>query len=222
MAERVNYRSFPDIADTDTFEWIQNRGMEVQRLMTYYKCAMLEVETKFKVLDAEYSLQHDRNPINSVKTRLKQFSSIMEKLERNNLPFTLTSIEENLSDIAGVRVICSFIEDVYTLADALLNQDDIQLIEMKDYIKEPKENGYRSLHLIVAIPIFLENEKRIMKVEIQLRTIAMDCWASLEHQLHYKKDYEFDEKSMEQLYECAQLSMKLDTIMDELRAKSNI
>lgn len=222
MAELSKNRNFPDITDTDTFEWIQARGMEVQRLMTYYRCAMLEVETKFKVLDAEYSLQHDRNPINSIKTRLKHFGSIMEKLERNSHPFTLQSMEENLNDIAGVRVICSFIEDVYTLTEALLKQDDIQLIEIKDYIKNPKENGYRSLHLIVAIPIFLENEKRIMKVEIQLRTIAMDCWASLEHQLHYKKDYEFDENSIRQLYECAQLSMKLDTIMDELRKKSNI
>lgn len=215
-----NYSGY--LQNADTFEWMKSRGAEMRRLMTYYKCAMLEVETKFKVLDAEYSLQHDRNPINSIKTRLKQFSSIMEKLERNHLPFTLSAIEENLNDIAGVRVICSFIEDVYTLADALLNQDDVQLIEKKDYIKKPKENGYRSLHLIIAIPIFLENEKRMMKVEIQLRTIAMDCWASLEHQLHYKKDYEFDSESMEKLYECTQLSTKLDTIMDELRKKNNI
>lgn len=222
MSDLNSFKNIPYMSDTDTLEWIHHKSMEVQRLMTYYKCAMLEVETKFKVLDAEYSLQHDRNPINSIKTRLKSFSSIIGKLERNNLPLTLASIENNLNDIAGVRVICSFIEDVYTLADALMNQDDIQLIEIKDYIKNPKKNGYRSLHLIVAIPIFLENEKRIMKVEIQLRTIAMDCWASLEHQLHYKKDYEFDDESMAQLYECAQLSIKLDTIMDELRAKSNI
>lgn len=221
MAEPLN-NHIPFIADSSVIDWLQERSIEMQRLMTYYRCAMLEVETKFKVLDAEYSMQHDRNPINSVKTRLKKFESIIEKLERRNLPFSLNSIEDNLNDIAGVRVICSFVEDVYTLAEALLNQDDIQLIERKDYIQNPKGNGYRSLHLIVAIPIFLENEKRMMKVEIQLRTIAMDCWASLEHQLHYKKDYEFDDESMAKLYECAQLSMKLDTIMDELRAKSNI
>ncbi|MBQ7903392.1 MAG: GTP pyrophosphokinase family protein [Oscillospiraceae bacterium] len=221
MAEPLN-NHIPFITDSSVIDWLQERGLEMQRLMTYYRCAMLEVETKFKVLDAEYSMQHDRNPINSVKTRLKKFESIIEKLERRNLPFSINSIEENLNDIAGVRVICSFVEDVYTLAEALLNQDDVQLIERKDYIQNPKSNGYRSLHLIVAIPIFLENEKRMMKVEIQLRTIAMDCWASLEHQLHYKKDYEFDDESMAKLYECAQLSMKLDTIMDELRAKSNI
>lgn len=221
MAEPLN-NHIPFITDSSVIDWLQERSIEMQRLMTYYRCAMLEVETKFKVLDAEYSMQHDRNPINSVKTRLKKFESIIEKLKRRNLPFSINSIEDNLNDIAGVRVICSFVEDVYTLAEALLNQDDVQLIERKDYIHNPKSNGYRSLHLIVAIPIFLENEKRMMKVEIQLRTIAMDCWASLEHQLHYKKDYEFDDESMAKLYECAQLSMKLDTIMDELRAKSNI
>lgn len=220
MAENLN--NIAGILNNDMIDWIQERSLDMQRLMTYYKCAMLEVETKFKVLDAQYSLQHDRNPINSIKIRLKSFNSIMEKLERRKLPFTFESIENNLNDIAGVRVICSFVEDVYTLADALLSQDDVQLIERKDYVNNPKGNGYRSLHLIVAVPIFLENEKRMMKVEIQLRTIAMDCWASLEHQLRYKKDYEFTEESMEKLYKCALLSMELDKIMDELREKSNI
>ena len=216
MAEKLN------LIPSDMLDWLQEKSIDMQRLMTYYKCAMLEVETKFKVLDAQYSLQHDRNPINSIKTRLKSFSSIVEKLERRGFPFTFESVENNLNDIAGVRVICSFVEDVYTLADALLSQDDVQLIERKDYVNDPKGNGYRSLHLIVAVPIFLENEKRMMKVEIQLRTIAMDCWASLEHQLRYKKDYEFTEESVAKLYECALLSMKLDEIMDELRANSNI
>lgn len=220
MAE--NIAGIPTLMNKGMMDWLQERSIDMQKLMTYYKCAMLEVETKFKVLDAQYSLQHDRNPINSIKTRLKSFSSIMEKLERRSLPFTFDSIENNLNDIAGVRVICSFIEDVYTLADALLKQDDVQLIERKDYVNNPKGNGYRSLHLIVAVPIFLENEKRMMKVEIQLRTIAMDCWASLEHQLRYKKDYQFTEESIEKLYKCALLSMELDKIMDELREKSNI
>ncbi len=217
-----NTTGIPTLMNKEMMDWLQERSIDMQKLMTYYKCAMLEVETKFKVLDAQYSLQHDRNPINSIKIRLKQFASIMEKLERRGLPFTLESIENNLNDIAGVRVICSFVEDVYTLADALLSQDDVQLIERKDYVNNPKGNGYRSLHLIVAVPIFLENEKRMMKVEIQLRTIAMDCWASLEHQLRYKKDYQFTDESIEKLYKCALLSMELDKIMDELREKSNI
>ena len=125
--------------------------------------------------------------------------------------------EQNLNDVAGIRVICPFEEDVYTLAEALLRQDDITLIQRKDYIQNPKDNGYRSLHLIVAVPIFLGNEKRIMKVEIQLRTIAMDCWASLEHQLRYKKNNRSTEEVEKELLECAQLSFELDERMDKLR-----
>ena len=128
-------------------------------LMSYYNCAIMEVQTKLNVLNEEYSLQHDRNPIESIKSRLKEPQSILNKLERKGLPFSVKAIEENLNDIAGIRVICSFPEDVYTIADALLKQDDIKLIEQKDYIMTPKPNGYRSLHLIVEIPIFLANEK---------------------------------------------------------------
>ena len=193
--------------------------MDLNQLMAYYRCAIMEVETKFNVLNEEYSLQYDRNPISSIKSRLKSPDSIQAKLEKNNFPVTPESIEENLTDIAGIRVICSFPEDVYTLANALLRQDDIRLITKKDYIKNPKPNGYRSLHLIVEIPIFLSNEKRIMKVEIQLRTIAMDFWASLEHQLRYKKDTEFTEEMMKELYECANASALLDMRMDELRKR---
>lgn len=119
--------------------------------------------------------------------------------------------------MAGVRVVCSFVDDVYLLADALLKQDDITLLEKKDYIANPKPNGYRSLHLIVTVPIFLEHEKRIMQVEIQLRTIAMDFWASLEHQLRYKKDFDFTEEMAKELQDCADLSAKLDARMDSLR-----
>lgn len=189
------------------------------KLMAYYKCALMEVETKFNVLNEEYSLEFDRNPISSIKTRLKSPISIKEKLERNDFPVTTESIEQNLNDVAGIRVICSFPEDVYALANALLRQDDIVLVKKKDYIKKPKDNGYRSLHLIVAVPIFLSCEKRIMKVEIQLRTIAMDFWASLEHQLRYKKDTEFTEDMMKELYKCAQISADLDMRMDTLRKK---
>ena len=186
--------------------------------MAYYRCAIMEIETKFNVLNEEFSLQYDRNPINGMKSRLKKMPSIKEKLERKNLPMTIDSIEENLNDIAGIRVICSFPEDVYMLADAFLKQDDITLIEKKDYIANPKPNGYRSLHLIVAVPIFLAHEKRIMKAEIQLRTIAMDSWASLEHQLRYKKDFEFTEHMAGELLHCAHLSAELDERMDALRA----
>jgi putative GTP pyrophosphokinase len=190
------------------------------KMMAYYRCAMMEIETKFNVLNEEFSLQYDRNPINGMKSRLKNPISMKEKMERKNIPFTIENAEENLNDIAGIRVICSFYDDVYSLAEALLKQDDITLVEMKDYIKNPKPNGYRSLHLIVSVPIFLEKEKRLMKVEIQLRTIAMDFWASLEHQLRYKKDFEFTEEMAKELLYCATLSAELDGRMNKLREKT--
>ena len=188
-------------------------------LMSYYKCAMLEIETKFKVLNEQFSLGREQNPIESIKVRLKSMQSIREKLSRRGLPFTVESIEKNLNDVAGVRVICGFHDDIYLLAECLLRQDDIKLIEMKDYIKNPKENGYRSLHIIVEIPIFLYSEKRFMRVEIQLRTIAMETWANLEHRLRYKKA--LNEKQLEKtadlLNECAQLSETLDHKMQLVR-----
>jgi putative GTP pyrophosphokinase len=188
-----------------------------EKLMAYYKCAMMEIETKFNVLNEQFSLQHDRNPISSIKTRIKSPESILKKLSSRNLQMSVASMEKNIYDIAGVRVICSFTQDVYTLADALLSQDDISIVEIKDYIKNPKDNGYRSLHLIVAVPIFLVNEKRFMNVEIQLRTLAMDSWASLEHQLKYKKDILFTEDMENELKRCALLTAELDKKMDELR-----
>lgn len=190
---------------------------EYSRLMAYYRCAIMEIETKFNVLNEEFSLQYDRNPINGMKSRLKSFRSIAEKLERKNLPLSIEAIEENLNDIAGIRVVCAFPDDVYMLANAFLAQDDITLIQKKDYIADPKPNGYRSLHLIVSVPIFLSHEKRVMKAEIQLRTIAMDSWASLEHQLRYKKDFEFTDHMANELQICAHLSADLDSRMDALR-----
>ena len=166
------------------------RMQELNKLMSYYRCAMMEVVTKFNVLNEQFSLQFDRNPITGIKSRLKTLPSILEKLERRGYPVTLESIEENLNDVAGVRVICSFREDVRMLSEALMQQDDIILLERKDYIRNPKPNGYRSLHMIVSVPIFLAHEKKYMRVEIQLRTLAMDFWATLEHQLRYKKDFD--------------------------------
>ena len=190
-----------------------------RHLMTYYRCAIMEVETKFRVLDVQMSLHRESNPIESIKTRLKSPESIFGKLQRRNLPLTLESIENNLFDIAGVRVICSFPEDIYFLAEALLRQDDVTLIERKDYIRNPKPNGYRSLHLIIEVPIFLQNETRRMKVEVQFRTIAMDFWASLEHQLRYKKNLENAEEICRELKECADVITSVDYRMQELRGK---
>ena len=204
------------MADGETLEWMARKSNEFIRLMSYYRCAMMEIETKLNVLNEEHKLQHDRNPISSIKTRLKSPPSIQEKLARKGFPISMDTIEHQLNDVAGIRVVCSFPEDVYAIADALLAQDDVTLIERKDYIQHPKANGYRSLHLIISVPIFLTNEKREMKVEVQLRTIAMDSWASLEHQLRYKKDREFTPAMEAKLAHCAKLSAELDQYMDDL------
>ncbi len=212
------FRQLQQLISPDMVEWALQKTYEFARLMSYYKCAMMEIETKLNVLNEEFSLRFDRQPISSIHTRLKQPISIHSKLVARGLPLTVGSIEQGLNDIAGIRVICSFEDDVYKLAEALLKQDDITLIKKKDYIQNPKPNGYRSLHLIVAVPIFLEHEKRIMKAEVQLRTIAMDSWASLEHQLRYKKSNGFDQNMTEELKRCAELSVELDARMDHLRS----
>ena len=207
------------VFDEDMINWSKGVVQKYKRLMAYYRCAMMEVETKFNVLNEEFSLRYDRNPINGIKSRLKRLDSIQEKLHRKQLPFDMQTIETHIHDVAGVRVVCAFVEDVYLLAEALLKQDDVMLIEKKDYIANPKPNGYRSLHLIVTVPIYLEHEKRVMQVEIQLRTIAMDFWASLEHQLRYKKDFVFTEEMAQELRDCAQLSAQVDLRMDSLRER---
>jgi len=206
-----------EAVDEETLEWAQKASREFAKRMSYYKCAMLEVETRFHVLNEEYVLEHGRSPMNSIKSRLKTLPSLREKLERKHIPFDVDTLERQINDIAGVRVICSFPEDVYTMANAFLAMDDIEVLQRKDYINNPKHNGYRSLHLIVAIPVHLAEGKRMTKVEIQLRTIAMDFWASLEHQLRYKQDNAFTEEMAAELYECAQLSAALDIRMDNLR-----
>lgn len=200
-------------------ELFKANTLPIERLFANYRCAIMEVETKFKVLNEEFSLIYDGNPIENIKSRIKSNESILKKIIRKDLPLDLESIEENLEDIAGVRVICSFIDDIYKLADCFLRQDDVTLIKMKDYIKNPKPSGYRSLHLIVAVPIFLENEKKLVKVEVQFRTIAMDFWASLEHKLRYNKKIApemMDELSRE-LNECATESAELDFRMQNVK-----
>ena len=190
---------------------------EFKKLMTYYTCALMEIETKFKVLNEEFSLKHDMNPINSIKKRMKKPEGIYNKVLRKGMDYSLENVEKYIYDVAGVRVVCTFLDDVYKIAEALLSQDDITLIEKKDYIQNPKPNGYRSLHLIVEVPIFLQHEKKPMKVEIQLRTIAMDWWASLEHQLRYKKIVDLDKEMSDELKACAEVSEALDHRMNSLK-----
>ncbi len=189
-------------------------------LIMRYRCAMLEVKTKLDVLNTQLSLENDRNPFESISCRIKKVPSILEKLSRKGLEPSVESIEKNLNDVAGIRVICSFPDDIYVLADRLCSQDDVRLVERKDYIENPKDNGYRSLHLIVEIPIFLMDEKKYMRVEVQFRTIAMDFWASLEHKLKYKKDPAGDiEEISKQLKECADEISRLDFKMQEIHRK---
>ena len=188
-----------------------------QELMMYNRCAIREVETKLQVLDEEFSISTDRNPIQTIKSRVKKPLSIVEKLELRGFDVTLENMEKELTDIAGVRVICSFVEDIYTLSDMLIKQDDIEVIMVKDYIKNPKENGYRSLHLILSIPIYLSNVKKRMPVEVQFRTIAMDFWASLEHQIKYKKKIENPEEIAKELKLCADVICEVDKHMQEIR-----
>ena len=215
-----------DIKNTDTGELLSqaneifDQTRPFAELMMRYKCAMLEVKTKLDVLNTQLSLENDRNPFESIECRLKSVPSIIEKLNRKGLELSAESIEKNLNDVAGIRVICSFPEDIYILAEELCTQDDIRLIARKDYIKNPKPNGYRSLHLIVEIPIFLMPEKKFMRVEVQFRTIAMDFWASLEHKLKYKKDLKQDvEQISEELRECAEEISRLDMKMQNIHRK---
>lgn len=198
---------------------VQEHITPVEQFFANYTCAIMEIETKFKVLNEQFSLKYDGNPIESIKSRVKDYDSILRKLIRKKLPKTLEAIEENINDIAGVRVICSFVDDIYRLANCLLQQDDITLISKKDYIKSPKPSGYRSLHLIISVPIFLENEKKDVKVEVQLRTIAMDFWASLEHKMKYKKSISPEKLEMltDELVECAEASAALDSRMQRVR-----
>jgi ppGpp synthetase/RelA/SpoT-type nucleotidyltranferase/CheY-like chemotaxis protein len=186
-------------------------------LMMEYRSVIMEVETKLKVLNAVFSEEYKRNPFESIKSRLKTPESIYKKLERKGYSFTIENIQNHITDVAGLRVICSFPDDIYRLAELLTKQDDIILLKRKDYIKTPKTNGYRSLHLILSVPIFLADEKKYIKVEVQFRTIAMDFWASLEHKLKYKKDIHNTDEIERQLRACAVSIEALDYQMQEIR-----
>lgn len=195
---------------------------DYQALMMNYECAMLEIKTKLDVLNAELAIKDSRNPFETIKTRIKKPMSIINKLKKDGIEVTLENIEKHLNDVAGIRVICSFPDDIYKLADYLEAQDDIRVIIRKDYIAKPKPNGYRSLHLIVEVPIFLTTEKKNMRVEVQFRTIAMDFWASLEHKLKYKRELTDAENISNELYYCAELINQLDCRMQQIREKIEV
>jgi putative GTP pyrophosphokinase len=191
-----------------------------QELMMMYRCAIREVQTKLEVLNDEFKTRSCRNPIDSIRSRIKSPASIFEKLNRKGFEISLQSVMDNLNDVAGIRVVCPFISDIYDVAHMLISQDDVEVLEVKDYIKHPKPNGYRSLHYVIIIPIFFSSGKQYMKVEVQIRTIAMNFWASLEHQMHYKQ-FENDEMPdiVKELADCAEDIYHTDLRMQEIREK---
>lgn len=191
--------------------------VDYKELMMMYACAMKEIQTKFEILNTEFKVRYQRNPISSISTRLKKTASIAEKLAKIGQPFSLDAIEENINDVAGIRIICPYVDDIYMIADALLKQDDVTLISRKDYIAEPKPNGYRSLHLIVKVPVFFAQQTKNMNVEVQIRTIAMDFWASLEHQLKYKHEIPNQDEIVVKLKKCAEIINATDMEMLNIR-----
>ena len=214
----VNDMSMEVLMASENPEQVLQNMQPFMDLMMYYECALMEIETKLKVLNNEFAMQHNRNPFESIKCRLKKPMSIVGKMKKKGLDITIDNITENLTDIAGVRVICSFPEDIYAVSELLTKQDDIKVVQVKDYIRNPKSNGYRSLHLIVEVPIFLSKQKKYMKVEVQFRTIAMDFWASLDHKLKYKKDnLKHPEIIAQELKKCADTITAMDYKMQEIR-----
>ena len=208
----------PDIVPVPDI-W-HHRAKEFQQVMMMYACAIREVRTKLEVLNDELSVKNQRNPIEMIKSRVKKPMSIVEKLRRRGLEVSLESMTKNLDDVAGVRIICSFLDDIYEVAEMLVRQDDVNVIAVKDYIKNPKPNGYRSYHMIIEVPVFFSDSKKFMRVEVQIRTIAMDFWASLDHQLKYKKAVIDDDGTIShELKECADVIADTDEKMLRIRKR---
>ena len=189
---------------------------ETERFMLRYKFGMDEVITKLSILREEFSQTHDYNPIEHISSRLKSLDSVVAKMERKGIEPTFETIRETITDIAGVRVTCSFVSDAYRLAELLTAQPDVRVLRVKDYIAEPKDNGYQSLHLIVEVPVFLSTGAYPVAVEVQIRTIAMDFWASLEHKIYYKYDRQVPRDLLNRLTDAAHTAAELDARMERL------
>lgn len=202
-----------ELSNTDDF---YKMAFQFQQIMMIYESAVKQVETKLDILNKENKVNRQRNPIETVKSRIKSPESIEKKMEQRHLPITFDAMMKNINDIAGIRVVCPYISDIYTVRDILLRQPDITLIEQKDYIANPKDSGYRSLHLVVEIPVYLSKTNYQVKVEIQLRTIAMDFWACLEHQLRYKTTAKVPDSIRRELYRVAETIAMTDQEMQEI------
>ena len=206
------------IPDTPTAAAFQQQYREMMQL---YSAAVREVRTKVEILDEEFRTRYAHNPIHHIDSRLKSPQSMMKKLARKGLPQTLEAAEANLNDIAGVRIICNYLDDIYRIADLLQRQRDVEFVHRRDYIENPKESGYRSLHLVIRIPVFLSSHTELVPVEVQIRTIAMDFWASLEHQLRYKSNHETTQQLRRRLQHCAEASAALDREMQDIYREIN-
>lgn len=193
-----------------------NEAQQFQQIMMMYSCAIREVKTKLEVLNDDLAIRNQRNPIQMIKSRVKRPRSILDKLQRRGHPLTVRSISEHLYDVAGIRVICSFIDDIYDVAEMLARQDDVEVLMVKDYIRCPKVNGYRSYHMIIEIPVFFSDRKEKMRVEVQIRTMAMDFWASLEHKIYYKFEGNAPKYISQDLRECSGIVSMLDAKMLQL------
>ena len=216
--EFADFFEMDRLSEHDEEQLIES-AMQLQQVMLLYEAGIREIKTKLDILSDESRISGKPNPIDSIKSRIKTPRSIIGKLKRRGYPISLQSMMENLNDIGGIRVICPFIEDIYTVADMLMRQDDLTLLEKKDYIRSPKPNGYRSLHLILEVPIFLSEATKPVRIELQLRTIAMDFWASLEHQLRYKTDGNATEEISNELRACAEIIHDTDTRMEQIYKK---
>ncbi|MDE5414394.1 GTP pyrophosphokinase [Alkalihalobacterium chitinilyticum] len=195
--------------------------MELTRFMMTYKFALDELNTKIDILKQEFHYVHEYNPIEHVSSRVKSPESILKKIYNKGYEISLPSIKENIKDIAGIRVTCSFISDIYELSHMLQTQKDVKVIEIKDYIKVPKPNGYQSLHLILEVPVFLTDREEHVCVEVQIRTIAMDFWASLEHKIYYKYNKKIPQRLMNELKEAAESASQLDKKMENIHKEMN-
>lgn len=205
-----------DIIHLQSSRSLINTLTGIEQNMALYESGIQEIRTKLEILQRDARFSDHHNPIESIKSRIKRPMSIIEKMCRKGFPLSVQSMRDNLNDIAGIRVICPFIEDIYTVADMLISQDDLTLITQKDYIKNPKPNGYRSYHLVLEVPVFLSSGKEPVRVEVQLRTIAMDFWASLEHQIHYKSSHDVPNDVVAELKECAEIIAQTDERMQML------
>ncbi len=185
-------------------------------VLLIYRSALKEINTKLEILNDEFQHVHRYNPIEHIKSRIKTSESIVKKLKKKGYESTIENMVEHVDDIAGIRIICSFTSDIYHIAEMLVNQNDIKVLEVKDYIKSPKQSGYKSYHMLVTVPIFLSDKKIDAKVEIQIRTVAMDFWASLEHKIHYKFEGNAPGHIQDELVECARMVSDLDTKMQSL------